>query len=416
MKLETLFILSGVTLLAACGGSSSTSTDTSTFSSSSIFNDDILAITLAENSSDIYVGGAFTSYNGTAVNRVIRLNSDGSIDNGFDVGSGFDLRVISMAAANDGSGDIYVSGRFTSYNGTSVKRIIRLNDDGTIDSAFNIGTGFDDLVLNIAAATDGSGDIYAVGQFSVFRGNNRNGIVRINSDGSNDTGFDTGSGFNGDIRFNGTVFTVLAATDGSGDIYVGGAFATYRGATSNGLVRIDSSSAISTGFDVGSGFDGASAQIFVTSIAEAADTSGDIYVAGNFTSYRGNPRNGIVRINSNGINNANFDDGTGFENITMGVNPTVRSVAVTTDGSSNVYAGGSFSSYDGTLSNGLACLESTGLLCVNFDRGSGTSSTVRVITAANDGSGDIYVVGSFPTYNGTTVGRIVRIDSAGRLK
>jgi hypothetical protein len=35
------------------------------------------------------VGGDFTSYNGTSVNRVIRLNTDGSVDNTFSIGTGF---------------------------------------------------------------------------------------------------------------------------------------------------------------------------------------------------------------------------------------------------------------------------------------------------------------------------------------
>jgi hypothetical protein len=34
-----------------------------------------------------------------------------------------------------------VGGLFTSYNGTTSNRIIRLNSDGSVDSSFNIGTG-----------------------------------------------------------------------------------------------------------------------------------------------------------------------------------------------------------------------------------------------------------------------------------
>src|SRR3954468_5401315 len=38
---------------------------------------------------------------------------------------------------------IIVAGDFYQYNGTSVHRIVRLNQDGNIDTSFNTGTGFD---------------------------------------------------------------------------------------------------------------------------------------------------------------------------------------------------------------------------------------------------------------------------------
>ena len=40
------------------------------------------------------------------------------------------------------NGKIIVGGEFTLYNGTSINRIVRLNSDGSIDNTFNIGTGF----------------------------------------------------------------------------------------------------------------------------------------------------------------------------------------------------------------------------------------------------------------------------------
>ena len=112
-------------------------------------------------------GGTFTTYNGTTgLNRILRLNSDGTRDTGFNIGTGFNLVVNAITPATDGSGDVYVVGDFTSYKGTTgLNRILRLNSDGTRDTGFNIGTGFNLAVNNIAPANDGSGDVYVGGDF-----------------------------------------------------------------------------------------------------------------------------------------------------------------------------------------------------------------------------------------------------------
>jgi hypothetical protein len=67
-------------------------------------------------------------------------------------------RVWAMAPATDGSGDLYVGGRFTAYNSKGINRIVRLNTDGTVDAGFAVGTGFNGTVNTLAPATDGSGD------------------------------------------------------------------------------------------------------------------------------------------------------------------------------------------------------------------------------------------------------------------
>ena len=87
-----------------------------------------------DGSGDIYVGGYFYTYQGTISNNIIRLNADGSADTAFAVGTGFDYSsVYTIAPAGDGSGDIYVGGTFTSYNGTFlIDRIARLAIDGTV--------------------------------------------------------------------------------------------------------------------------------------------------------------------------------------------------------------------------------------------------------------------------------------------
>jgi len=55
------------------------------------------------------------------------------IDTGFATTTGFDTSVYSIAPANDGSGDVFVGGAFSSYNATRVDGIVRLDPDGSVD-------------------------------------------------------------------------------------------------------------------------------------------------------------------------------------------------------------------------------------------------------------------------------------------
>jgi len=351
----------------------------------------------ADGSGDVYVGGGFTSYNGTAVNRLVRLNADGTIDSGFNIGTGVDQDVYMVALPTDGSGDVYVGGRFTGYNSTGVNRLGRLNADGSIDTGFTVGTGFNNLVFTVAPATDGSGDVYVGGRLTRYNGTAVNRLVRLNADGSIDTGFNIGTGFDN------FVFTVAPATDGSGDVYVGGQFTSYNGTAVNNLVRLNADGSIDTGFNVGTGTTG-----MVRSMAFVQDGSGDVYVGGWFTSYNGTAKNYLVRLNADGSIDTGFNIGTGM-------NDFVWRLASATDGSGDVYVGGDFTDYNGTAVNRLVRLNADGSIDSGFNAGTGADNIVSSLVSATDGSGDVYVGGSFTDYNGTAVNRLVRLNADGSI-
>jgi uncharacterized delta-60 repeat protein len=243
---------------------------------------DVHAIVPAtDGSGDVYVGGlSISSQTVTFENGPIRLNSDGSLD--VDFNSGFRAGEESIALAADGSGDIYVSRSSAPY-------IARLNDDGSIDTEFNTGpSGFDRPVMDIAVATDGSGDIYVAGFFSEYNGTTANGLARLNSDGSFDTGFvvDTSVFHFQDGQF------ILPAFDGSGDIY---AHATNT--NNQDVVRLNDDGSIDTGFRIGEGFNYSGHPSDATF---ATDGSGDIYVAGDFTHYNSTPVVNSIRLTVEG--------------------------------------------------------------------------------------------------------------------
>ena len=100
------------------------------------------------------------------------------------------------------------AGNFTTFNGNTRNRLVRLNSNGTEDTAFytNLGTGFSlgggGILFCTAVQTDNK--ILVGGAFNTLNGNTRNGLVRLNSDGTHDAAFynnvNGGSGFSSGMR------------------------------------------------------------------------------------------------------------------------------------------------------------------------------------------------------------------------
>jgi uncharacterized delta-60 repeat protein len=206
------------------------------------FNDIVYKFAV-QSDGKILVGGYFTSYNGTAQNYITRLNSDGTRDTSFTVGTGFDYVVGAFAIQPDGK--ILVGGYFTSYNGTGQNYITRLNSDGTRDTSFTVGTGFNYVVDAFAIQPDGK--ILVGGYFTGYNGTSQNCITRLNSDGTRDTSFTVGTGFDDEV--------LAIAVQSDGKIVVGGWFTSYNGNAQNRITRLNSDGTRDTSFTVGTGFD-----------------------------------------------------------------------------------------------------------------------------------------------------------------
>jgi uncharacterized delta-60 repeat protein len=235
----------------------------------------------------ILVGGFFTSYSGSSQNHLIRLNSDGSKDTSFNIGTGFAGygEILTVEIQTDGK--ILAGGYFTSYSGESQNYLIRLNSDGSKDSSFNIGSGFNSGVSSIVIQSDGK--ILVGGGFTTFTGSTENKLIRLNSDGSKDTSFNIGSGFDSDVS------PIKIQSDGK--ILVGGYFSTFTGSSQNNLIRLNSNGSKDESFNIGTGFS-AESNNNVSSIAIQSD--GKILVGGGFTTYSGSSQNRLIKLNSDG--------------------------------------------------------------------------------------------------------------------
>jgi len=288
----------------------------------------------ALNLDDVYVGGDFER-------GILRLNDDGSLDSGFATGVGFNGPVNSIVAADDGSGDIYVGGNFTEYDGKAVSGLVRLKSSGLLDdigfapapvanvegvalASFALLPGFvysgSSTLPNAAALwrpngvqdpdfTPAVAQVFAVASLAdgnlYVGGNSATGVLRLTiPDGNNDGGFD-GSGFDARIQ------TIVLAGDMTGDIYVGGGFSNYKGLSANGIIRLADDGSRRAGFDIGDGFtydaDDPASTGLVQAIARAEDGTTDLYAGGRFAYYDGSRSNGIARLNADGSLDKDFD-------------------------------------------------------------------------------------------------------------
>ena len=175
----------------------------------------------------IIVGGFFTNYNGTNVNNIVRLNIDGTIDNTFNIGTGLNSSVSEIIIQPDGK--ILVGGSFTTYNSQTARRIVRLNSDGTIDNTFSTGTGSNGNIFGMALSP--TGKIYLGGSFTSFNGLTSIRIVKLNSDGSVDSSKNFGTGFNNSVSDIGII-------DGGNNIVCTGPFTSFNGTSCNYIISL----------------------------------------------------------------------------------------------------------------------------------------------------------------------------------
>jgi uncharacterized repeat protein (TIGR01451 family)/uncharacterized delta-60 repeat protein len=205
--------------------------------------DDFVSSLSFDSGGKILIGGGFHSFNGVARSGVARLNGDGSLDPSFNPGTGAAAPVRALARQNNGM--FIVAGEFGTFNGLPHPKIVRVDTNGVVDPSFNVGSGPNGNVLSVAVQPDGK--ILIGGQFTAVAGNPRNRIARLNTDGSLDFGFNPGSGADDSVN------AIAVQTDGN--IVIAGAFRTVSDNNRNRIARLTPSGALDFSFGVGTGLD-----------------------------------------------------------------------------------------------------------------------------------------------------------------
>jgi uncharacterized delta-60 repeat protein len=211
----------------------------------------------------LWIGGNFSTFNGTSRYGVVKLSSNGTVDPSFNIPSSVSANCVVPLA----DGKVLIGMSSIGSGATYRQGIARLNADGSIDTTFNAGTAINSSVFAIEVLSDGG--ILIGGSFT-------KGIAKLASDGSTDPAFTPGTGISGTIQ----AIHILP----SGGIVIGGSFSSYNGVSRNNLCRLQAGGALDPSF----GSLGSGAGSTVYDIEKGPDDK--LYVAGQFTTVNGMSR------------------------------------------------------------------------------------------------------------------------------
>ena len=233
----------------------------------------------------LYLGGFFTTYNGVTNNYIIKLNPDGTKDTSFSAGTGFNDYTTCLGLTSDEK--LFVGGRYASYQGVASSRFIKLNSDGTKDTSFNIGSGFNNIPTDVLVLTGDS--LFVTGYFSTYNGSSAPRIVKLTSGGTIDTSFSAGTGF----VLNTADSPIQMFKTSDNKLLVYGWFSSYNGTSANRIIRLNFDGTVDTSFNSGTGFNDNvnNGQLML---------DGRYLITGSFTSYNGVNSNRTIILNSDG--------------------------------------------------------------------------------------------------------------------
>lgn len=396
----------------------------------------------------LIVVGSFEDYNGRKRNRICRILSNGEIDEGFLTGSGFNATANIVKIQNDGK--ILIAGRFNVYNNIPCAGLVRLNENGTVDKTFNLPTRIQGTINDVLPTEDGK--IFIAGRFNQYNNVSVKGVVRLLSDGSVDNTFALPGGFDGgvnsiaiqknkiiiggDFTFNlgsGLLISKLTRLTASGSfditynasgkgfetsggnvvkvyvqpdnkILVSGNFKKYNDNVVNRFIRINENGWLDKKFNNNSDSKKfGSVEGEINKIYCAAD--GSIYLGGEFESFGNNIRFGFVKLDAQGNVVREFYD----NNVLTGQRPIITSFAVLPSG--EYIIGGRFEYISGFKRNSIALLDNRGSISKKlFFVSKGVSGPVTHIIPFK---GKLLLAGKFNFYDDEVVNGITLIDEKG---
>jgi uncharacterized delta-60 repeat protein/uncharacterized repeat protein (TIGR01451 family) len=249
----------------------------------------------------IIIVGSFTSYNGINANKIARLNADGTLDESFNSGTGANITINDCTIQSDGK--IIISGNFTEFNGVPMGRIARLNPNGTLDTSFLIGTGANGFIATTCLQQDNK--ILIGGGFFEFNGEITKNCIRLNEDGTFDTSFNLNFTPAGQIN--------QIKIDLNNKVLIAGSFTSANGPEVNNIARLNLNGTIDESFNAGTGCFYLPGNLSYL-IDFVIQTDGKIVIIGIFNTFNGVQKSNIARLYPNGAVDESFNIGVGFNN------------------------------------------------------------------------------------------------------
>ncbi|GAA3946983.1 hypothetical protein GCM10022406_30960 [Hymenobacter algoricola] len=348
------------------------------------------------------VVGAFTRVNGTPATNLVRFDASGALDQPFTQNLSGASGAIKAPQLASGKYLMVAFNSALTAGGLGRQSLLRLNNDGTADAAFDAGlgataNGSSSFVDEVAEQPDGK--IVAVGFFDTFNSNTAGNITRLNANGTPDVSFSAGLGADDEV------VTVTLQPDGK--ILVGGFFTSISGQVCNGLARLNANGTFDTSF-----FSPLQDFSYVSQITRQAD--GKLLISGN-SLLSGGPANGLglVRLNPNGSVDNTFS-APGFDSGSVGAVYFDTTVLPQPDG--KIIVGGRLSSSGSSPGNGVVRLNADGSLDASFQAGSGINSQIGQINSLFlQANGTVLVGGSFSVFGTRDDTPLVQLTSTGAL-
>ncbi len=321
-----------------------------------------------DGSGGYYLYGRFlTNVGGTASQKIIHVNDDGTWDSSWAPTSpNSDVSVLYVSGNY-----LYVGGYFTTIAGQSMSRLVRFNiSTGAIDTTWapNPANGHVQTVYVSGSDIYVGGDFTGVNSIGGTTGLTRNNLAKVN----NTTGAL-------DATWNPAPNGAVDSIDLTGsDMYVAGSFTTVGGQTRNGLAKLSTASNLADAtWNPAPNFSGLQVKI----------EGSDIYARGYFTSIGGQSRNYMAKLNTT---NGNAD-------ATWNPNPSSSSMADFAILSDGIIIGGFISSVGGqsTIKYIAKVNKTTGAIDATWD------PILSAPAAGIDSDGTyLYVVGQFSRTGG----------------
>lgn len=283
---------------------------------------------------------------------------------------------------------ILIHGSFTTFNDTIVNRLTRLKSTGGIDTSFNCGSGPDSYIYSMVSLPNGK--ILISGDFLNYDGIICNRIARLNQNGSIDLTFNPGLGADA------AIYHTILQPDGK--IIICGSFSNYNGYSRNKIARLNEDGSIDLSFDPGIGANG-------TILRTLLQTDGKVIFCGNVTSFNTTGINNIARLNTDGSLDFSFY-------ISSSSYQPISRILLQDDGKVLVF--GAFTEFNGELKNNIVRLLQNGQLDNSFNSGTGVNNA-NSLQANLTQNGQIFIYGSFTSYNDTICNRIVLLNSNGSI-
>jgi len=177
----------------------------------------------------IVIGGDFFFQGQPSLRSLARLNINGTIDSSFNIGNGANTQVFVVVVQPDGK--ILAGGSFNTVNGTARNAIVRINPNGSIDIGFAPTLFQGSIVYSMFIQTDRK--IFMVGNFGVVNGTVRVCLVRLNEDGALDSFYPMGT----PSGANNIVWTTTRQPDNR--YLIGGDFTMVAGVSRPKLARLE---------------------------------------------------------------------------------------------------------------------------------------------------------------------------------